>query len=513
MYVCFVLNNAFSEVIQSTPLCQAYGTDNDISPMLYFSFYKPVYYLVDKTTFLPEIKELCGRWVGVSENVGHFMTYKILTDDTRQIIHRSNIRSAADPNARNLCLDPLNDEPPEVIWSLRKASPASDHGEDLSLHSMEPTDEHPYTESTPDPSERPSTGDNMVIVDPQELLGCTFLMDTQEDAQRFRACIVECISDHESNVRHSDDHVKFRISVNEDEYEEIITYNKLMDFIEKNQENDAIVWRFQRIVGHQGPLLRHDKDYNGSRFNVLVEWENGEITTEPLLVIAANNPVTCAVYAREHDLFDVKGWKRFRNLAKHEEHFLRLVKQAKMKSYHQSTKYKFGYRIPKDYKEVIQLDELNQNTKWEDATVTEMSQLKEYECFIDAGIYGQDKPPDGHKKIRAHLVFDVKHDGCHKARYIAGGHLTDVPNESVYSGVVSLRGLRMVAFLSELNGLDLWATDIGNAYIEAKTSELLFIVASPEFGDLVGHMLVIYKALYGLRSSGLRWHERFAACL
>jgi hypothetical protein len=35
-------------------------------------------------------------------------------------------------------------------------------------------------------------------------------------------------------------------------------------------------------------------------------------------------------------------------------------------------------------------------------------------------------------------VFDVKHDGRHKARYVAGGHLTDVPNESVYSGVVSL---------------------------------------------------------------------------
>jgi hypothetical protein len=71
----------------------------------------------------------------------------------------------------------------------------------------------------------------------------------------------------------------------------------------------------------------------------------------------------------------------------------------------------------------------------------------------------------------------------------------------------------MVAFLSELNGLDLWATDIGNAYLEAKMSELLFIVASPEFGDLEGHMLVIYKGLYGLCSSGLRWHERFSACL
>jgi hypothetical protein len=103
-------------------------------------------------------------------------------------------------------------------------------------------------------------------------------------------------------------------------------------------------------VGHQGPLLRHDKDYNGSRFNVLVEWENGEITTEPLLVIAADDPVTCAVYAKEHDLLEVKGWKSFQNLAKREKHFLLLVKQAKMKSYQQSTKYKFRYRIPKDYK-------------------------------------------------------------------------------------------------------------------------------------------------------------------
>jgi hypothetical protein len=371
------------------------------------------------------------------------MTYKILMDDTRRIIHHSNIRLVADPYARNLRLDPLNDKAPEVIRSLRRASPALDHGENFSLHSMEPTDEHPYTESTPDPSECPSTGNDMVIVDPQELLRCTFLMDTQEDGQRFRARIIQCISDHESNVQRSADHVKFRISINEDEYEEIITYNELLDFIKKNQENDAIMWQFQCIVGHQGPLLRHDKDYNGSRFNVLVEWENGEITTEPLLVIAADDPVTCAVYAREHDLLDVEGWKHFQNLAKREKHFLCLIKQAKMKSYRQSTKYKFGYRIPKDYKEALKLDELNQNTKWEDATLTKMSQLKEYECFIDAGIYGRDKPPDGHKKICAHLVFDVKHDGCHKACYIAGGHHTDIPNESVYSGVVSLQARSM----------------------------------------------------------------------
>jgi hypothetical protein len=53
----------------------------------------------------------------------------------------------------------------------------------------------------------------------------------------------------------------------------------------------------------------------------------------------------------------------------------------------------------------------------------------------------------------------------------ANGHLRDIPLESMYSGVISLRGLRIVTFLGKLNGLDLWATDIGNAYLEAFTIE------------------------------------------
>jgi hypothetical protein len=77
----------------------------------------------------------------------------------------------------------------------------------------------------------------------------------------------------------------------------------------------------------------------------------------------------------------------------------------------------------------------------------------------------------------------------------------------------TLRGLRIITFLSELNGLDLWATDIGNSYLEAFTMERNYIVAGPEFGQLEGHYLIIVKALYGLGTSGLRWHERFANCL
>jgi hypothetical protein len=142
-----------------------------------------------------------------------------------------------------------------------------------------------------------------------------------------------------------------------------------------------------------------------------------------------------------------------------------------------------------------------------------MSQLAEYDTFRDLGHKDTAPPPTGYKKIRTHLVYDCKHDGKHKARMVADGHLTDIFLESMYSGVISLRGLRIVIFLSELNGLDLWATDISNAYLEAFTMEPNYIVAGPEFGQLEGHYLIIVKALYGLRTSGLRWHERFTDCL
>jgi hypothetical protein len=57
-------------------------------------------------------------------------------------------------------------------------------------------------------------------------------------------------------------------------------------------------------------------------------------------------------------------------------------------------------------------------------------------------------PPPGFKRIRVHIVYDVKHDGRHKARLVADGHLTDIPLDSVYSGVISLRGFRLILFLA-----------------------------------------------------------------
>ena len=91
---------------------------------------------------------------------------------------------------------------------------------------------------------------------------------------------------------------------------------------------------------------------------------------------------------------------------------------------------------------------------------------------------------------------------------MADGHLTKELNETVYSGVVSLRNLRLAMFLAELNNLQLWGEDVGNAYLQAPTKEKLYIVCGPEFEELQGHVLVMHKALYGTRSGGACWHDK-----
>ena len=350
------------------------------------------------------------------------------------------------------------------------------------------------------------------IENPIELIGRTFLMDPDKDGNVFRARIKELVDDHISSVEENPHRKQFLCSINNDKAEEIISYRKMLDYL--SREENPTVWKFKRIVAHQGPLRRNHPQYINGPWNVQVEWENGEITTEPMVTIAADDPITVAIYAKENKLLDTPRWKRFKRDALRHKKFIRMVNAAKLRSYNTAPKYKYGFEVPRDYKHAMRLDERNGNTKWKDAVKTEMDQIAEYDTFEKRGLYSKEKEPAGYKKIRVHLVFDVKHDGRHKARLVADGHLTDVPVESVYSGVVSLRGFRLVMFTAELNGIEPWSTDVGNAYLESFTREKVFIVAGPEFGpELEGHVLIVRKALYGLRTSGKMWHERFAACL
>ena len=502
MYVCLLLNHLASEALGWKPPLQVLnGQQPDISKFLHFSFFEPVYYHVYSNSFPSESNEEQGWWVGVATHVGDELTYKILTKNNK-IIYRSAIRSALDPATRNQRLSPIGGETAsnvrgETIFIRSKTEDKEPEGPTL-------LDDNPTVKRR-----------RMVTIDPKDLIGRTFLKDAEEDGQRFRARVVRAIVEKDNDLKKGVEYMKFICEVPNSTADEIFTYNEILDHIERDNsevENDTeMLYKFRRIAAHQGPLRPTDKEYKGSMYNVLVEWETGETTYEPLDMIASDDPVTCAEYAMKHNLLDTSGWKRFRRYAKNEKKLNRMINQAKLQSYRREPFWKFGVLVPRTHAQAVELDRINGNTKWQDAEATEMRQLIEYQTFVDKGKGGE--APAGYKKIRCHMIYDVKHDGRHKARLVAGGHLTDPNTESVYSGVVSLRGIRLIVFLAELNSLELWGADVGNAYLEAKTKEKVYIVAGPEFGPLEGHTLLIDKALYGLRSSGLCWHQRFSDVL
>ena len=95
----------------------------------------------------------------------------------------------------------------------------------------------------------------------------------------------------------------------------------------------------------------------------MVEWETGEITEEPLSLIGADDPVTCAEYAKKHDLLHLDGWKRLKHIAKNQKQPARAINQSKIRQLFRSLVYQFGFLIPKDYKQALQLDEQDGNSK------------------------------------------------------------------------------------------------------------------------------------------------------
>ena len=65
-----------------------------------------------------------------------------------------------------------------------------------------------------------------------------------------------------------------------------MSYNQLMENIQKRtdaEEDPDSLFKFRDIVAHQGPLESTDPNHKGSKYNVMVEWESGEVTYEPLM--------------------------------------------------------------------------------------------------------------------------------------------------------------------------------------------------------------------------------------
>ena len=152
------------------------------------------------------------------------MTFKVLTDDTRKVIYRSNIRSAADSKSRNLRLDPITNTVSSPI--IRSRHDSSDHGEGT----MPP---------------------DMQIINPHDLVGRTFLLPQEEDGQRFRAHIVKALNDYDSNLGTQPERIRFLCTAKDGKYEEILLYSQLMDSLEPQEDGEGNDSKFLDATGTQ----------------------------------------------------------------------------------------------------------------------------------------------------------------------------------------------------------------------------------------------------------------------
>ena len=200
------------------------------------------------------------------------------------------------------------------------------------------------------------------------------------------------------------------VSYDDDKVEELIAYNELCDIIGDQHDKEAIgetdIFTYQEVLEHAGPLTASDKNYKGSSYNVKILWTDGSMTWEPLTAIINTDPVTVAVYAKEHGLLETPGWKTLKRYTRRAKKLIRMINANKRAQRYNSITYKFVVRLPRNVKEAKDLDKQNGNTYWQDAMKLEIDQLFQYSAFRDLGKMA--RVPKGYQQILLQMVFDVK---------------------------------------------------------------------------------------------------------
>ena len=202
-----------------------------------------------------------------------------------------------------------------------------------------------------------------------------------ENGERKRATISDHVHTINQDQTSREDQLRFKLKVDGDQLDDLISYTQLMEYLEDNTDTGQLengFYKFNCIKGYRGPYTSSDPEYLGSSYNLLIEWETGEITWEPLSNIIASDPYTCAIYAKKHDLINTPGWKVLKRHARTARRLTRTLKKSKYRQAKASRKYKHGWEVPRDYAHGLQLDIQNGNNKWKDAIDLEIEHIKEY---------------------------------------------------------------------------------------------------------------------------------------
>ena len=289
-------------------------------------------------------------------------------------------------------------------------------------------------------------------------------------------------------------------------------------FSQVDEEGNRFVL-FDEIVDHRtdGNQISEENAFitssNGGRrrkettkgWELLLKWKDGSTSWETLKDVKECFPSQVTDYAQMAGIVDCPAfaWWCPHVIRKRE----RII--SRMKSKYWKRTHKFGIKIPKSIKQALQFDSENGNTLWWDAISMEMKNVMiAFEEFDGE----EDELPPEYQFIKCHMIFDVKmgENFRRKARMVAGGHMTETPSSITYSSVVSRDSVRIALLYAALNDLKVFACDIQNAYLTAKCREKIWCRAGPEFGDKQGKIMIIVRALYGLKSSGAAFRSLLA---
>ena len=303
--------------------------------------------------------------------------------------------------------------------------------------------------------------------------------------------------------------------------EKDITYNILAEHLFSQVDSEGNQYRlFREIIHHRRKKSALDKadQYrilnNGKRmmkkstagWDFEIEWKDGSTSWLPLKELKATNAVEVAQYAKDNRLLEEPAFEWW---APHVLKKLnRLIKLTRTK--HIRKGFKFGVRIPSSVEEALAIDMELSNTLWFDAIMKEMKNVRVAFEILPNGT----KPPPNYNHVNLMMIFDVKMDFSRKARLVARGDMTDTPPTLTYSSVVSRESVRIAFLIAALNDIELMMFYVENAYLNAATSEKLYTTAGKEFGaEEEGKLMIIRRALYGLKSSGAAYRAHFAATL
>ena len=153
-----------------------------------------------------------------------------------------------------------------------------------------------------------------------------------EDGERKRLTISEHVNIISQDQVSREYQLRFKLKIDGDHLDDHISYNQLMEYLEDNTDTGQLengLYKFRCTKDHRCPYTPSDPEYIGSSYNLLIEWETGEMTWEPLSNIIASESYTCAVYAKKHDILNTPGRKLLKRHARTARRHIRTLKNSK----------------------------------------------------------------------------------------------------------------------------------------------------------------------------------------